>query len=98
MIFYEGDKRVRISVKCYSGYRGEETPRSIRLASRTIGIRKILDAWLAPDHRYFKILGDDGATYIIRHDTESWLWELTFFKEAHLPALPETTNRHHRMH
>jgi len=35
--------------------------------------------WLAPDHRYFKVLGDDNAIYIIRHDQEKWQWELTFF-------------------
>ena len=89
---------MRIRVKCYSGYRGEETPRAIHFASGTIGIKKILDCWLAPDHRYFKILGDDAATYIIRHDTVSWQWELTYFTEPQLPALPETDNRHQRMH
>ncbi len=36
----------------------------------------ILDQWLAPDHRYFKILGDDNSLYIIRHDVESYEWEL----------------------
>ena len=70
-----------IEVICYSGYRGEETPRAIRFATQTIGIRKILDRWLAPDHRYFKILGDDDAIYIIRHEVASWTWELTFYKE-----------------
>jgi hypothetical protein len=72
---------MEIRVECYAGYRGEETPKQIRLASRKIEIRDILDRWVAPDHRYFKILGDDGAVYIIRHDIESWKWELTFFKQ-----------------
>ncbi len=73
---------MEIRVECYAGYRGEETPRRFWLASRKIEIRDILDRWLAPDHRYFKILGDDGAVYIIRHDIESWKWEITFFKRG----------------
>ena len=36
--------------------------------------------WLAPDHRYFKFEGDDGGVYIIRHDVEGCIWELTFYK------------------
>ena len=40
----------------------------------------MLDRWLAPDHRYFKIMGDDDATYIIRHDTVKWEWELVFYR------------------
>ena len=70
-----------IKVDCYSGYRGEETPKNISMETRIIAVRKILDRWLAPDHRYFKILGDDNAIYIIRHDQEKWKWELTFFSE-----------------
>jgi hypothetical protein len=75
---------IEIKVECYAGYRGEETPRSIRFQSRKIEIKKILDRWLDPDHRYFKIRGDDEAIYIIRHDMNSWIWELTFYREARL--------------
>ena len=30
--------------------------------------------------RYFKFIGDDRATYIIRQDMDSLDWELTFFQ------------------
>jgi hypothetical protein len=71
---------MNIRVDCYSGYRGEETPRFIWMADRKIEVKKVLDRWLAPDHRYFKILGDDNATYIIRHDTVAGEWSLTFYQ------------------
>lgn len=71
----------KIQVKCYSGYRGEETPRSIFLHDKEIQIKEILDMWLAPDHRYFKFLGSDEGIYIIRYDEERCVWELTFYKE-----------------
>ena len=75
---------MEIKVECYSGYRGEETPRFIIMASRKIEIKNIIDRWLAPDHRYFKILGDDHALYIIRHDTQTGGWELTFYQASEL--------------
>ncbi len=78
----QSNNALQITVQCYAGYRGEETPRAIWLASRKIEVTEILDRWLAPDHRYFKCLGDDGAVYIIRHDQSTWTWELTFFQEG----------------
>ena len=72
---------IDINVECYAGYRGEETPRRFQLGRRNVEVIKVLDRWLAPDHRYFKVLGDDDAIYILRHNVESWHWDLTFFKQ-----------------
>ncbi len=69
-----------IRVECYAGYRGEETPRRVWMGSRGMEVKEVLDQWLAPNHRYFKILGDDNAVYILRHDIESMDWELTFYE------------------
>ena len=71
-----------IAVECYAGYRGEEIPRLIRFESQTIKVEKIMDRWIGPDHRYFKILGDDKAIYIIRHDIVRWQWELTLYQAS----------------
>ena len=73
---------IEIRVECYAGYRAEETPRIIRFKSRKIEVKKVLDRWLDPDYRYFKLLGDDKAIYIIRHDMKNRAWELTFYQEA----------------
>lgn len=73
---------MKIKVECYSGYRSEETPRRIIFGKRQVEVVQILDRWLAPDHRYFKLLGDDDAKYIIRHDNCRWEWELVFFKQG----------------
>jgi hypothetical protein len=69
-----------VDVECYAGYRGEETPRRFGLAGDTIEIADVVDRWLAPDHRYFKVRDGDGALYILRHDVASERWELTFFR------------------
>jgi hypothetical protein len=72
---------MNITVKCYAGYQGEETPRRFWMGDRQIKIQSVLDRWIAPDHRYFKVMGDDGGLYILRHDPWNWKWELTFFKQ-----------------
>jgi hypothetical protein len=69
-----------IRVQCYCGYRGEETPRRFWLGERCVTVHRILDRWLAPGHRYFKVSGDDRAVYILRHDPWENSWALTFFK------------------
>ena len=73
---------IEIKVGCYAGYRGEETPRVIEFESIKIEVKKVLDRWLDPDHRYFKILGDDEGIYIIRNDMNTGAWGLTFYQEA----------------
>ena len=75
---------MKIRVDCYAGYRGEEAPRCFWMGDRKIEVRQLVDRWLAPDHRYIKILGDDEATYIIRHDAVSLGWELTFYQNAEI--------------
>ena len=71
-----------IKVECYSGYKAEETPRRIYLGERKIEVVEIIDRWLAIDHRYFKIKGDDNNTYIIRYDNKKNLWELKLFQKT----------------
>jgi len=71
-----------IKVECYAGHRGEEEPRRFWLGERLVEVAEILDRWLAPEHRYFKVRGDDGATYIVRHDASHDRWELTLFEQA----------------
>jgi hypothetical protein len=73
---------MRIRVESYSGYRGEETPRVILMSTYKVAVKEMIDRWRGPDHRYFKIIGDDNATYIIRHDTATWVWELVFYQTA----------------
>jgi hypothetical protein len=71
---------LRVEVECYAGHRGEQTPRTLILKGHRIAVSEVLDAWLAPDHRYFKLRGVDGDTYLVRHDEGSDTWELTMFR------------------
>ena len=75
-----GQSILTIRVECYAGHRGEQTPRTLILGDRRIAVADMIDAWLAPDYRYFKLKGDDGDTYLVRHDERSDSWELTMFR------------------
>ena len=86
-----------LKVECYAGYKGEETPRRFFLGDRKVEVAEVVDRWLAPDHSYFKVLGDDGVIYILRHEEgggeggggeeEDGAWELQMYDQT--PPRPE---------
>ena len=73
------DQVLLVSVECYAGYRGDETPLRFRLGERVVEIIEELERWLAPDHRYVKVRTADGI-YILRNDVTSGEWEVTLFE------------------
>ena len=70
-----------VDVDCHAGYRGEETPRRFRLGEQ-VEIAEVVDSWLAPDHRYFKVQDTQRDLYILRNDVASDRWELTLFRPS----------------
>lgn len=68
-----------VRVECRAGYRGEQTPRRFFVGRRAIDVDEVADAWLAPDHRYFKVRAS-GDTFILRHDVAGDRWELTLYE------------------
>lgn len=76
---------MRIQVECYAGYRGEETPRRIHVGGGCLEVADVLDRWLDPDHRYFKLQTFDGSIWIVRHDVRRAVWTLTFFQQSPPP-------------
>jgi hypothetical protein len=78
------ERPLSVGVECYAGHRGEQTPRVLIHGDRRIVVAEVLDAWLAPDHRYFKLRDPDGATYLVRHDEGADVWELTMFRVEHV--------------
>ncbi|WP_020160275.1 MULTISPECIES: hypothetical protein [Methylobacter] len=73
-----------IRVECYAGYRGEETPRRFFMGDKAIEIEEVIDRWLAPEYRYFKVRGSENDIYILRHDELAQRWELTMFQSGKL--------------
>ncbi len=73
---------MKVRVECYAGYRGEQEPRAFALGERRLEVLSVVDRWLAPDHRYFKVAANDGDTYVLRHDERTGDWTLGAFRRG----------------
>lgn len=80
------EQQPRLRVECHAGYRADEEPRRIFIGERDITVDAILDRWLDPEHRYFKVRGSDGGIYILRHDLTDERWELTMYDSGQSDA------------
>ena len=67
---------MKIRVECHAGYRGDEEPRAFTLGETRFAVLEIMDRWLEPRQRYFKVRIEDGRRFILRHDIRSGEWEL----------------------
>jgi hypothetical protein len=63
---------------------GNHTDSCDKLTIRHTHVAEVLDRWLSPEYRYFKCLGADGGTYILRQDVQGDRWELTFYQHGKL--------------
>jgi hypothetical protein len=73
------DDETALRVECYAGHRADTEPRRLHIGRREILVTEIIDRWLDPRHRYFKLRGDYGGIYLLRQDTIEDRWKLTLF-------------------
>jgi hypothetical protein len=70
----------KIRVIAYSGYRGEETPRTILLHGERIEVFEILRQWIEEKSgdrarkRFYQVKGSDGNLYMIYFDEKAMEW------------------------
>ncbi len=67
---------IKVRVQCYAGHRGEEEPRAFYLGDQRVDLMEIIDRWLSPGRRYFRVQAYDGSVYSLRHDEGAGEWEL----------------------
>lgn len=73
---------MKLKVECYAGQRGEQEPRAFMLGERRLEVVCVLDRWLSPDHRYFKVAASDGDPWILRHDETTGGWTLGAYRKG----------------
>ena len=79
-IFLKDMRQESIEVIAYSGYRGEETPRTIILHDKTIEVVEIQNMWIEESveertrKRFFIVKGSDGIVYKIYCDEKVMEW------------------------
>ena len=78
---------LQASVTCTCGPAGEQQPVSFRVWQKSILVEELIDRWLAAQHAYFKVRGDDANTYILRYDSAAADWELHYYEKHSLPAV-----------
>jgi len=71
---------MRVEVESYTGDRGVEMVRRLRLDGRDIEIADNIDQWPGPGYCYHKVKGRDGNLYILRLDEGRAEWELAMFQ------------------
>jgi len=86
---------LRVEVMTGVGPTGDREPVEIVLGRRHVPIRLVLDRWFGKGYRYFKLLGYDGAIYILRHEEAAGDWEMTFFERTPTAGQELTTWRGH---
>ncbi len=72
-----------IQVECYAGAKADESPRRFTQDGKVVEISEVLDHWYQVESKpewpradYFKVRGDDGRAYLLKHDLESDEWFL----------------------
>jgi hypothetical protein len=76
-------KLVAIQVECYAGAKADETPGRFTVEGHDVQITEVLDRWHQVESKpewpradYFKVHGEDGRDYLLKHDLESDEWWL----------------------
>ena len=73
-----GDERVEVTA--YSGFRGEETPRSFILHGEKVEVLEIPERWIEEEFkgkgrkRFFRVKGSDGYVHKLYYDEGKKAW------------------------
>lgn len=72
-----------IEVRCHSGYKADEYPKSFIWYEKEFEIIEIMDRWYQGDRNpevptadYFKVKVNDGTIFLIKHDLAEDIWSL----------------------
>ena len=65
-----------LTVESYSGTKAEEFPLRFYIDKKKINIISIEKRWLTPEARCFKVIGDDGYSYVLEYYEADDTWRL----------------------
>lgn len=69
-----------IRVECYSGHRADVRPLRFSAGEHSYAVESVEDKWYSPDATYFRVVADDGNTYVLRHDEIRDVWSMEAFR------------------
>jgi hypothetical protein len=69
-----------VEVEFVNDMERKNEPHRLIFANRTVQILEIIDRWLSPDQYHYKVKAEDGCVYMLCHDLNTQLWEVTMFE------------------
>jgi hypothetical protein len=73
------ESNMKIKVESYADSKGHESPTRFMLGTRTIQVEACVDRWYGEQACYFRVLGSDENSYILKGPLEDGSWELVSF-------------------
>ena len=70
---------MKIKVESIADTKGQETPSRFMLGIRTIEIQAVADRWYGEQACYYRVVGSDENSYILKGPLEDGSWELVSF-------------------
>ncbi|HWO43781.1 MAG TPA: hypothetical protein VNO43_18480 [Candidatus Eisenbacteria bacterium] len=70
---------MKIMVESLSDSKGQENPARFQLGVRTIHVEAVVDRWFGEQACYFRVIGHDENSYILKGPLEDGSWELVSF-------------------
>jgi hypothetical protein len=71
-----------VRVESYSGYKADEHPLRLNFGDRLMEIVEIEDRWYSPGATYFRVLVEDGDSYVLRHEEAQDVWSLAGYRAS----------------
>jgi hypothetical protein len=79
LFFRKVEPLMKIKVESQSDSKGRESPTSFTLGTRIIQVEACVDCWHGEQACYFRVLGSDENSYILKGPLEDGSWELVSF-------------------
>lgn len=70
---------MKVRVESSPDVKGYENPCRFVLGNRTIEVTEVSDRWFGEQACYFRVLGSDENSYILKGPLEDGTWELVSF-------------------
>jgi hypothetical protein len=65
-----------VQVQCYAGRKADERPVRFQIGDRDILVGEIIEQWYGPDDSFYRVVGDDGNLYLLRHGASTGTWSI----------------------
>jgi hypothetical protein len=70
---------MKIKVESSSDSKGQECPVRFQLGTRTIEVGSVVDRWYGEQACYYRVIGSDENSYILKGPLEDGTWEMVSF-------------------